>query len=321
MRKHWYTDPMLLGVFTTWALAFVFIKDALGPEGNFSPLPFVWLRMLLSAVVLFALMPILGETLRPHWSVLKKTIVVGVVGLGAYHLLFTYALSLTTPVDTALIIATGPVMTAIWMPLFGMERTSRRGWVGVVLCFATVAAVSVYGAWRSEGQTGWDMKRLLGDGIMLVASNCWALNGIFCRRVLPHLPPTTITAWGMVWATLVLIPFCAYSMFTQDWSAITATGWWGFGWAVLPASTISIVFFYFGVRNVGPLHTIIYQNVSPFITAAAVYLMRGTTPNIAQVVGVFVIFAGVYLTRTSRHEPPAKGTKEEGADDATLESE
>ena len=304
MRKHWYTDPMLLGVFTTWALAFVFIKDAIGSEGNFSPLPFLWLRMLLSAAVLLALMPILGEPLRPHWSVLKKTIVVGVVGLGAYHLLFTCALSLTTPVDTALIIGTGPVMTAIWMPLFGMERTSRRGWVGVVICFATVAAIAVYGALYDApspggASRGWDANRLLGDGIMLVASNCWALNGIFCRRVLPHLPPTTITAWGMVWATLVLIPFCAYSMFTQDWSAITPTGWWGFGWAVLPASTISIVFFYFGVRNVGPLHTMIYQNASPIITGVAMYLMKDKAPNIAQVVGVFAIFAGVYLTRTS----------------------
>ncbi len=316
MRKHWYTDPMLLGVFTTWSLAFVFIKDALGPEGRFSPFTFLWLRMLLSAAVLFALMPLIGERFLPPWAHLKKTVLVGVVGLGAYHLLFTYALSLTTPVDTALIIGTGPVMTALWMPLFGMERTGGRGWLGIVICFVTVAAISVYGALYDNASPGgasrgWDAGRLIGDAIMLVASNCWALNGILCRRVLPHLPPTTITAWGMVWATLVLIPFCAYSMFTQDWTVITLKGWWGFGWAVLPASTISIVFFYFGVRNVGPLHTIIYQNASPIITAVAVYLMKDQAPNIAQVVGVFAIFIGVYLTRTSAR--PA-GTKEPSAD-------
>ena len=324
MRKHWYTDPMLLGVQTSWALTFVFIKGALGPDGGFSPFAFVWLRMLLSATVLFALMPILGEPVRIPWSRLKKTVLVGVIGLGLYHLLFTYALSLTTPVDTALIIGTGPVITALWMPLFGMERTHGRGWLGIVICFASVAAIAVYGAFQGGSHAGWDLRRLTGDAIMLVASACWALNGIFCRRALPHVPPVTITAYGMLWATLALLPFCSYSMFAQDWSAVTLKGWWGFGWAVMPASTLSIIFFYFGVKNVGPLHTIIYQNVAPVITAAAVFFMAGTPPSVVQVAGVFTIFFGVWLTRTSRAPGAQTRGKDEpdvkGADDATLES-
>ncbi len=329
MRKHWYTDPILFGVFTTWALAFVLIKASLSPEGGFSPFAFCWLRMLLSAVVLFALLPLLGEPFREPWSKIKKTIIIGVVGIGLYHLLFTFALSLTTPVDTALIIGTGPVMTAIWMPAFGMERTGRRGWFGIAICFGSVAAIALYGATPGAGTSatgGWDLKRLLGDAIMLVASNCWALNGIFCRRALPFLPPVTITAWAMVWATLALLPFCAYSMFAQDWSAISLVkGWGGFAWAVLPASTLSIVFYYFGVKSVGPLHTIIYQNISPAITALLVFAIMPAheCPSVVQILGVFTIFFGVWLTRTSKHpaaEPDAKAAKE-GEENATLESE
>ena len=324
MQKHWYTDPILFGVFTTWSLAFVFIKISLSPDGGFSPFSFVWLRMLLSAAVLFALLPLLGEPFREPWDKIKKTFVIGAVGLGLYHLLFTYALSLTTPVDTALIIGTGPVMTALWMPVFGMERSGRRAWLGIAICFASVAAIAVYGAATGKSaQAGWDTNRLIGDGIMLAASNCWALNGIFCRRVLPFLPPVTITAWACVWATLVLTPFCAYSMFAQDWSAVSLVkGWGGFAWAVLPASTLSIVFYYFGVKSVGPLHTIIYQNVSPIITALIVLVMFREIPSVVQIVGVFTIFFGVWLTRTSKHVGPADAkAAQEGDEDATLESE
>lgn len=305
MKKQWYTDPIIFLVFASWALAFVFIKKALGP-GGFSPLAFLWPRMVLSGIVLFVLLPLVGEPIRIPREYIMKTVAVGVVGLGIYHLLFTIALTMTTPVDTALIIGTGPVMTALWMPAFRMERPRMRAWIGIVICFATVAVIAVTGAVEDSTASGWNTRRLVADIVMLVAANCWALNGILCQRALPYLKPTTITAYGTAWASLLLLPVCLaglphqHGLFQQDWSAITPAGWWCFAYAVVPASTISVVFFYFGVQSVGPLHTIIYQNVSPIITAATMYLMDGRPPSVVQVVGMFMIFLGVYLTRTSK---------------------
>jgi len=308
LKKSWHTDPIIFCVFASWAVAFVLIKESLAPVGSFTPLAFLWPRMFLSAIILFALLPVIRESMRLSRGDLMKTVVIGVVGLGSYHLLFTIALSMTTPVDTALIIGTGPVMTALWMPLFKLDRTKARGWLGVVICFATVAVIALSGAASEKTHVEWQ-RRLLGDIIMLVAANCWALNGILCRKAPPHLKPSAITAWGMLWASAALLPFCVWGIpglpgfggiFQQNWSAITATHWGFFAYAVLPASTVSIIFFYHGVKKVGPLHTIIYQNVSPIITAAVVFFMKGTRPSVVQVLGVFTIFLGVYLTRTSK---------------------
>ena len=307
MKKQWYTDPIIFCVFASWAVAFVFIKMALSGDGGFSPLAFLWPRMFLSALIMFALLPLIRQPVHVPRKHIGKTIMIGVVGLGSYHLLFTIALSMTTPVDTALIIGTGPVMTALWMPLFGMPKPKRRAWVGITLCFATVATIALYGAGEHPtAKQKWDTERLLGDLIMLVSSNCWALNGILCRRAVPYLKPTTITAWGMLWASAALLPVCLYSMCTQDWMAITPGKWACFFYAVMPASTLSVVFFYFGVKKVGPLHTIIYQNASPVITALFVcFLTRfEETPNVAQIAGLFLIFLGVYLTRTSKPRVP-----------------
>ena len=301
MKRQWYTDPILIFVFGSWATAFVFIKIALGPEGGFSPLAFLWPRMVLSALLLFAMLPLIGAPMRVPREHMLKTVGIGIIGLAGYHLLFTIGLSLTTPVDTALIVGTGPVMTALWMPLFGMEKPRGRAWLGIVICFLTVAAITIRGAMKTDAATmEWDTGRLAGDIIMLVASNCWALNGILCRRAAPFLKPSTITAWGLLWASLALAPFCAFAMTRQDWTAVTTTGWWCFAYAIIPASTVSVVLFYYGVKKVGPLHTIIYQNILPLITAGIVFLMHRETPNETQIVGVLTIFVGVYLTRTSR---------------------
>ena len=310
-KNHWTTDPIIFCVFASWAVAFVLINKSLTAKvGAFSPLAFVWPRMFLSALIMFALLPIIRQPMRIPRKYIGKTVVIGVVGLGGYHLLFTIALSMTTPVDTALIIGTGPVMTALWMPLFGMPKPRARAWLGIVTCFVTVAFIAVSGAAGKAGDP-WDMRRLIGDLIMLVAANCWALNGIFCRR-LTHLRPMTITAYGMLWASAALLPVCLFGigvsefggLVQQDWRAISGLHWGYFAYAVLPASTLSIVFFYFGVKKVGPLHTIIYQNVSPIITAVVVYLMDAKVPSMVQMLGVVTIFLGVYLTRTSKPKVP-----------------
>ena len=120
------------------------------------------------------------------------------------------------------------------------------------------------------------------------------------------MKPTTMTAYGMSVATVFLLPFCLFGlgpslsgMVQQNWAGISSVGWWAFIYAVVPASTLSVIFFYFGVKRVGPLHTIIYQNISPIITAGVMFLLFDKVPSAVQIGGVFVIFLGVYLTRTS----------------------
>jgi drug/metabolite transporter (DMT)-like permease len=302
-------------VFTSWALAFVAIKRALG-DGEFTPLAFLWPRMFFSAAFMFAVIPLMREAFRLPRGHFWKVITVGVVGIAGYHLLFTIALKWTTPLDTALIVGTGPVMTALWMPLFKMEKTSLRGWIGIGICLATVAVIALSGASQPVGgataastQTTvignlkWDVWRVIGDLILVVAANCWALNGILSRRVLPFVSPTTLTAWANVAASAVLLPFCVAALATQNWSGISATGWWCFIYAVLPASTLSIIFYYYGIKSVGPVKTMIYQNTMPVTTAVVAFLWMREAPTWVQIAGMFAIFLGVYLTRTSKEVP------------------
>jgi drug/metabolite transporter (DMT)-like permease len=299
VKKHWYTDVTLLGVFASWGLAFLVIKAAM-ETGGFTPMSFLWPRMALSTVVIFVMMPVFREPLHIPREHLMKTVVIGVLGIGVYHVLFMIGLKLTTPVDTALIMGATPVMTAIWMPVFGLERTRLRAWLGIAICFVAVAAIAVSGAAPVAQQAGWDWKRLLGDVLMAAASNCWALNGILCRKAMRFLRPATVTAYGALFASAALLPVCAWAMLRQDWSAVTPKGWLCLLYAVLPASTLSMFFFYLGVRNVGPLHTIVYQNIAPIVTGGAVFLTEGEVPTIVQVVGILTIFIGVTLTRTSQ---------------------
>ena len=74
-RTHWTTDPIIFCVFASWAVAFVFIKMALSGDGAFSPLAFLWPRMFLSALIMFALLAIMRQPVRIPREHIGKTIV------------------------------------------------------------------------------------------------------------------------------------------------------------------------------------------------------------------------------------------------------
>lgn len=301
VRAKWYIDLAIFSVFASWAVAFVVIKRALAP-GEFSPATFMLLRMALSALVMFVILAMTGQGLGLRGPNLRRMAVVGTCAYGAYYLLFTIGLKYTTTLDTALIVATGPVMTAILAPMFKVEHISRREWLGIIICLATVGAVvlaGVHGGKAEAGQTPrWDMGRLVGDLILLVAACCWALNGILSKPVLADVGATKVAAYANLFATAMMLVFCLPFMGRQDWSSISPAAWWCFAYAVMPATTLTVILFYYGIKKVGPTRTIIYQNTMPLITAILGLLFLGEGINVVQVIGMVTIFIGVYLTRT-----------------------
>lgn len=302
MRKKPYVDLIILGVFVSWALLLVIAKQLLT---ELNPAAFVLLRMVLSAVVMFAILLAMRKRLslpRRYW---KQMALVGLLGYGGYHLFFTIGLHLGTSLDAALILATAPVMTALLAHIFKVEHINRREWTGIIICFVTAAAVILTGAKGGIGLDGeWDLRRLAGSLILVLAAVCWAMNGIMSKKLLTRVDPAKITAYSCALASaLVLIPFMPF-LLKQDWSGISSTNWLRFAYTVIPCSTLSVLFFYYGVKHVGPTRTMIYQNTMPIITALFVLLLRRREEsiNIVQVIGMVTVFIGVYLTRTGQVE-------------------
>ena len=60
--------------------------------------------------------------------------------------------------------------------------------------------------------------------------------------------------------------------------------------------TFSHVWYYRGVRNVGPSVTAIFMNLQPLVGVALAALLVGETVGPAQVLGVALILTGVGLT-------------------------
>ena len=97
----------------------------------------------------------------------------------------------------------------------------------------------------------------------------------------------------------------AVPLLVASMPAIAATNWSGVGiggWlALLYSSVISMgvayVFYYRGLRILGPTRTAVYTNLQPIIALLVAWAFLGENPTVFQGIGAVTIIAGVFLTR------------------------
>jgi drug/metabolite transporter (DMT)-like permease len=216
----------------------------------------------------------------------------GALGFGVYQILWTTGLKTIAAGDSALIIASTPVLVAFLAVLARSDVLTPAKLVGGVVSFVGVAAVIASGQGLTLGGS------LGGEVITLVAAVCWALYTAFGAPFLRRYSPLRTTAWATVAGTLVLAPLAAAQLTTVDVGAALTPGVLG---AVLYsgflAAGISNVIVSNGIRVVGPTRTSAYQFLVPALAVVLAFVFLSEPIRPGQVIGGLVIVAGVLITR------------------------
>ncbi|MRR13107.1 DMT family transporter, partial [bacterium] len=121
-----------------WASAFAGIKAGLkgyGP-GELALLRFITASAVLGAYAIATRMRLPARTDLPRLAL------AGMLGISIYHLGLNYGEQTVSAGAASLIIAAGPVFTALMAAAVLRERLSVWGWLGIVVSFAGVALIT-----------------------------------------------------------------------------------------------------------------------------------------------------------------------------------
>lgn len=271
-----------------WAGNFIVVKAALNV---LPPVGFTFLRYVIASVTLLILLRWREGSFRLPAGDLRNVVVLGVVGFGFYQILWTVALRAIPAGDSALLIATTPVMTALLAAAFGLDAPNPVKLIGAFVSFLGVAVVIAAGQ-------GLDLLASLGgDLLTLAAALCWAIYTIAGARILRRHSPLVITAWAVVVGMIFIAPVGI--------GQLVSTPIIGFGPGVvlaviysgtMAAGFANVVVFH-GVRLLGPTRVTSLQSLVPALAVvlAALFLQEPLRP--VQIVGGIVILAGVALLR------------------------
>jgi drug/metabolite transporter (DMT)-like permease len=283
------TDLLLVCMALIWGVNISVVK--FGTQ-SIAPLSFNSVRVAIAAAALLAIGAMLGKAWPARRDVISL-LLLGVLGNGVYQVLFVQGIAQTRAGNAALVFAATPAIIALMSWYATGERVSRRGLGGIALSILGIAAV-VLGSRTvaAEGAT------LSGDLLVLAAASCWAAFSVLLKPFTERVHAVHLAALTMLGGVAPLMIVAAPSLMATAWRSITPLVWFAMIFSSLGALVLAYLFWYRGVRVLGPTRTAMYGNLQPAIALAAAWILLGEVPTLVQGIGAGGIITGIILGRS-----------------------
>ena len=292
----WLTDLSLLLMALIWGVNYAVVKY--GTE-LLAPLAFNSVRVTLAAVLLLVVSLFArrlagsGPLHRPERRDVVALLGLGALGNGVYQVFFVEGIARTRAGDAALVIAAAPAFIALIGRLRGTERVGGRGLAGIALSIAGIALV-VFG---STGGSNARHATLLGDCLILCGTLCWSVYTVYLQPYTHRVSGLQLSAITMVGGAVPLLVVAAPVLAATAWPQVSGRAWLALGYSGVFALVVAYLFWYRGVRVIGPTRTAMYANLQPIFAVTVAWLTLGESPTVWQGLGAASIMSGLLLTR------------------------
>jgi drug/metabolite transporter (DMT)-like permease len=255
------------------------------------PLAYNGVRVMLAGLLLSAI--VLARRLSlPSARTTFVLLGLGVLGNGIYQVFFIEGIARTRASDAALVIAASPAFIAVIGRLRGVERVAARGALGIALSIAGIALVVLGSTDGRDGQA-----TVAGDLLVLIGALCWAIYTVFLKPYTERVGGLQLSALTMMGGAIPLFAVAWPAVSHSPWRGLPAMGWLAIAYSGVFALVVAYLFWYNGVRVIGPTRTSMYSNLQPIVAVLVAWPMLGETPTPWQIVGAACIMGGLVLTR------------------------
>ena len=278
--------------YAIFGLNIVFCKDIANAEA-ISPVVLFTLRAI-GATALFWII----SFFLPKESIDKedfwKIFLASMVGLFTPQMTFLFAITMASPVDTAVMGTLGPIFTMFFAYFFVKEPITAKKAGGVAISFAGVLFLIINSVHAGGSSTPLGILLLLANGVSFAL-----YLGVF-RPLISKYNVVTFMKWMFLFSLLASLPLSIKGLLTTDYAAIPVLVRWEIGYLIVFATFVAYFLIPYGQKRIRPTLVSLYSYLQPVI-AAAISISYGMDRITWQkVVASLLIVGGVLLVNRSR---------------------
>ena len=291
----WFVHPALLAVALIYGGSYSIAKVAL--SGYVPPFAFALLRIFFGSILLWLLHSV---TVREKVTDRKDLVLMakcGFFGVAMNQLLFLKGLSLTTAVNSSIIMTLIPVMVMIFSYFFLKEPLGWKKVGGLLLALAGAILLLYKKEFGLSGAT------LQGDIYNFLNAASYAFYLILVKPLMQKYHPLTVIKWVFFFSCFFVVPFGTADLLTIEWDTFTGEVWASIIYIIVLSSAVVYWLNVITLKYVSPSIVGVYIYLQPLMASLVAIVFFGELLIQKQIIAAILIFAGVYFVSFSRKQP------------------
>ncbi len=253
------------------------------------PFGFIFLRVV-GAVSLFWAFSLFGKNEKIARYDYYRLALCGFFGVALNQLTFFAGLSITSPINAAIIMTTNPVLVLIAASFILKDRITPLKIGGIVLGIVGAVILILF-----KGNLSFDSSSSTGDLLVFINSMAYGVYLVLVAPLMKRYKPITVIKWVFLFGAMFVIPF-GFNQFTQiEWAHFTWDIYLKAGFVVVFTTFLAYLLNTVGLKTLKPSTVSTYIYSQPVFAAAFAILLGKDQLDAIKVIAAFLIFAGVYL--------------------------
>ena len=270
---------------------------------NIGPFSVSFLRFTVAGTALFLITrKVEGKIMIPPKRQLLPVFLLGMTGVFAYNVFFLKGLKIIEAGRAAIIIANNPILIAVLSAFFFKEKLNPLKITGIILSICGAIIVI------SRGNPLIFFNRGLGLGELYIfcCVLSWVTFTLIGKTVMRDMTALTSVLYSsVIGAAALFIPACLEGLIGDmihysgmDWANIFYLGFFG--------TVIGFVWYYDGVKRIGPTKAGVFINFVPVSAIVLAYWLLSEPVTLSLIIGAVFVVSGVFLTN---FQPGGAGRK------------
>jgi len=224
-----------------------------------------------------------------------KLLFLGVFGVAINQLLFIKGLSMSTPINGAIIMIFNPIIVMLLEVLFFKEKTPFIRVAGILVGITGALILLLGRRDISSSSTSF-----VGDMLILVNCISWAIYLVMVKPLMVKYKTVTVVKWVFAFGAFYVFPFGWSQLQAFNYSSISANAWMCIAYVVIASTYIAYYLNTYALAELSPSVASTYIYLQPIIAAGiAVYMGQDKIDAMKIMSAVFIII-GIYLVGLSR---------------------
>jgi drug/metabolite transporter (DMT)-like permease len=280
-----------LGAAFFWSFSFIWFKIAyLG----YNPVTVVIFRLAIAAVLITIIAAFLKRLQKPSKKDFRLFVLMAFFEPFIYFLGESYGLKYVSSTVAAVIVATIPLISPVFVWYFFKERLKWMNIAGLALSFFGVGLVVINGSFQFDASP-------LGVGLEFIAVLAAIAYSLVLRNLVTRYNTLSIIAYQNIIGVVLFLPVWLIVDFNDFISRpFHAEAFRAIILLAVFASTLAFVFFTQSIRQIGVNRSNSFINLIPVFVAILSFFVLKEELGGQQIIGILVVVAGLFLAQIKR---------------------